>query len=68
MYKGKTAIYQGDNWHDNPELYQTEYAERTLMIQIDNLKKQLENVELIENELDEDSVDLDDCVIVDVEY
>lgn len=28
MYKGKTAIYQGDNWHDNPELYQTEAKEK----------------------------------------
>ena len=24
LYKGRDAIYQGDNWHDNPTLYQTE--------------------------------------------
>ena len=38
MYKGKTAIFQGDNWHDNPELYQTEAQERSLMQQIRDMK------------------------------
>ncbi len=68
IYKGTKAIYQGDNWHDNPELYQTESEERSLMAQIDDLRKQIENVTVIEDKLDSDSLDIDNYVVLDVEY
>ena len=46
-YKGTVAIYQGDNWHDNPILYQTELKEVSLMAKIRNLKLELQNLEVI---------------------
>ena len=47
MYKGKVAIYQGDNWHDNPELYQTELKEKYLMAKLHNLKQEFFQLEII---------------------
>ena len=65
MYKGKTAIYQGDNWHDNPELYQTEAKERSLMQQLRIMNEKLENIEIVEKNLNSDIIDIGD--IVDIE-
>ena len=48
LYKGKTAIFQGDNWHDNPELYQTEARERSLMQQITQMSANAQNIEIVE--------------------
>ena len=46
-YKGEVAIHQGDNWHDNPILYQTELKETALMSQIRNLREELYSYEII---------------------
>ena len=46
-YKGEVAIYQGDNWHDNPTLYQTEMLERMAIHKLHNLKSKLDSVEFI---------------------
>lgn len=66
MYKGSEAIYQGDNWHDNPTLYQTEAEERTLMREIAEMKFKLQNAEIIENLEDETLIDIGDVVKVDM--
>lgn len=40
-YKGEDAIHQGDNWHDNPTLYQAEAQERALMLEVSKLKERI---------------------------
>ena len=52
-YKGEVAIYQGDNWHDNPILYQTELKETALMAQIRNLREELYSLEIIKERTSE---------------
>ena len=64
-YKGETAIYQGDNWHDNPELYQTESRERSLMVTLATMREQLQNAEIIERDENSDVIEIGD--IVDIE-
>ena len=65
MYKGTDAIYQGDNWHDNPTLYRAELQERALMKEISELKYELENnIEIVEREGDEDLIDIGDLIKV----
>lgn len=66
MYKGTDAIFQGDNWHDNPILYQAELKERTLMVEISEMKQKLQNVEIVENLGDESLIDIGDIVRVDI--
>ena len=66
MYKGTDAIYQGDNWHDNPTLYQTEAQERALMVEISEMKQKLQNVEIVENLGNESLIDIGDIVRVDI--
>ena len=66
MYKGTDAIYQGDNWHDNPTLYQTEAQERALMVEISEMKQKLQNVEIIESLGNESLIDIGDIVRVDI--
>lgn len=68
LYKGKTAIFQGDNWHDNPELYQTEANERTLMQQISRMRDNIRNIEIVERNLDMNVVDIGDFVLLDIIY
>ncbi len=64
LYKGKDAIFQGDNWHDNPTLYQTESEERALMVQLADMKKQLENIEVVERDHESDSIQIGDALII----
>lgn len=64
MYKGKTAIFQGDNWHDNPELYQTEAQERSLMQQIRDMKDNIRNIEIVEKNENSDTIDVGDIVLI----
>lgn len=66
LYKGTEAIYQGDNWHDNPTLYQTESKERALMLEITEMKLKLQNAEIVENLGDESLIDIGDIVKVDI--
>lgn len=67
MYKGSDAIYQGDNWHDNPTLYQAEMQERSLMREIAEMKHKLENnVEIVENLGDDSLIDIGDVVKIDM--
>ena len=67
MYKGTDAIFQGDNWHDNPTLYQAELQERTLMLEIAKMKHELQNnVEIVENIGDEEIIDIGDIVKIDM--
>ncbi len=66
MYKGTDAIYQGDNWHDNPTLYQTEAQERALMVEISEMKQKLQNVEIVESLGNESLIDIGDIVRVDI--
>lgn len=62
MYKGQTAIFQGDNWHDNPELYQTEANERSLMQTIARMKDDISRIQIIERNLKSNKVDIGDVV------
>ena len=64
MYKGKTAIFQGDNWHDNPELYQTEAQERSLIQQIRDMKDNIRNIEIVEKNENSDTIDVGDIVLI----
>ena len=66
IYKGKDAIFQGDNWHDNPTLYQTELKEMSLMREIAQMKHRLNNIEIVENIGDESLVDIGDIVKIDM--
>lgn len=66
MYKGTDAIFQGDNWHDNPTLYQAELQERGLMLEIAEMKQKLQNVEIVENLGDEELIDIGDVVKIDM--
>lgn len=67
MYKGTDAIFQGDNWHDNPTLYQAELKERSLMLEIAEMKHKLQNnVEIVENIGDEEIIDIGDIVKIDM--
>ena len=66
MYKGTDAIYQGDNWHDNPTLYQTEAQERTLMREISEMKFKLQNIEIVENFGDSSLIDIGDIIGVNI--
>lgn len=64
-YKGEDAIFQGDNWHDNPTLYQAEMVERNLMLRINEMKQQLLEVEIVEKQYQDNSiVDIGDVVKV----
>ena len=47
-YKGEVAIFQGDTWHDNPDLDYTEAKEKRLMFRIAKMKNNLNNIEIIE--------------------
>lgn len=53
LYKGKVAIHQGDNWHDNPVLYQTELKEKYLMAKLHNLKQEFLQYEVIKERTNE---------------
>ena len=66
IYKGKDAIFQGDNWHDNPTLYQTELKEMSLMKEIAEMKHRLNNIEIVENIGDDNLVDIGDVVKIDM--
>lgn len=64
LYKGTDAIYQGDNWHDNPTLYQTEAKERALMAEIARMRQRIDNIEIVENLGDDELIDIGDIVVV----
>lgn len=66
MYKGKEAIFQGDNWHDNPTLYQTELQEMSLMREIAEMRRRVQNIEIVENVGNEELVDIGDIVKIDM--
>lgn len=61
-YKGEVAIYQGDNWHDNPVLYSTEAKEMELMRQLNDMKQQLKNVQIVEKSSNECIVEIGDVI------
>lgn len=65
-YKGTDAIYQGDNWHDNPTLYQTEAQEMNIMKEIAEMKYRLQKAEIVENLGDETLIDIGDVVKADM--
>ncbi len=66
MYKGRVAIFQGDNWHDNPTLYQAELQEQSLMLEIAEMRRRLDNIEIVENLGNEELIDIDDIVRIDM--
>lgn len=66
IYKGTDAIFQGDNWHDNPTLYQAEAQERSLMLEIAEMKRKLLTIEIVENLGDESLIDIGDIVKIDM--
>lgn len=68
IYKGTEAIYQGDNWHDNPTLYQVELKEQTLMKEIAEMKHKLQNAELVENLGDDNLIDIGNVLKIDMIY
>lgn len=61
LYKGDVAIHQGDNWHDNPVLYQTELKESALMAKISELRSELYSYEVIK-ERSSDMISLDKII------
>ena len=68
MYKGRDAIFQGDNWHDNPTLYQAELQEMALMKEIAEMKRRLNNIEIVENLGDDSLIDIGDVIKIDMIY
>ena len=67
-YKGTDAIYQGDNWHDNPILYQTELKEMALMKELCEMRKKLTQIEIVESVNDPTIVDIGDIVKLSILY
>ncbi|MDD4795860.1 MAG: GreA/GreB family elongation factor [Bacilli bacterium] len=65
-YKGTDAIYQGDNWHDNPTLYQVESQERSLMFRIKEMKEKALEIEIIEKTANDELIDVGDTVVIDM--
>jgi transcription elongation GreA/GreB family factor len=47
-HKGTEAIHAGDMWHDNPTFREVESQERALMRQMMDVKKRIENAQIIE--------------------
>ena len=68
LYKGTDAIYQGDNWHDNPTLYQTELKESSLIAEISKMRNTLANAEIVESLGDENLIDIGDTVLINTIY
>lgn len=65
-YKGTDAIFQGDNWHDNPTLYQAESQERSLMFRIKEMKVKALDIEIIEKVENGELIDVGDTVVIDM--
>ena len=65
-HKGIDAISHGADWRDNPTLFQTQDQERTLMIEIAEMKFKLQNIEMVENLGNESLIDIGDVVRVDI--
>lgn len=62
-YKGKEAIYQGDMWHDNPTLVQTEMQERALLKKLGDMKNKLQNIEVVKEVVQNlNIIDINDIV------
>lgn len=55
-YKGDVAIHQGDHWHDNPALYETENVERRAFKKVAELRRRLDDAEVVDVEPREDGV------------
>ena len=68
MYKGKDAIFQGDNWHDNPTLYEAENKERSLMKQIREMKAKSQNIKIIERKNKSGVIDIGSIVTIEIIY
>lgn len=68
LYKGTDAIYQGDNWHDNPTLYQTELKESALITEISKMKITLANAEIVDSLGDASLIDIGDTVLINTIY
>ena len=66
MYKGTDAIHQGDNWHDNPTLYQAEMVERNLMLRIREMKNRIPEIEIVERSADDSLVEIGDVIKLDM--
>lgn len=67
MYKGKEAIYQGDNWHDNPELYMTESKENSLLKRLSDIRTQISNAEIIDSSnADSELINIGDLVELEI--
>jgi transcription elongation GreA/GreB family factor len=58
LYKGEEAVHAGDSWHDNPTLYRVEAEERTMMVQISDLKDKLKRAVVIDTPHDTDQVSI----------
>lgn len=65
-YKGTDAIFQGDNWHDNPTLYQTESQERSIMYRLKEMREKLLTIEIVEKIDNDELVDIGDTVLIDM--
>lgn len=63
-YKGEVAIFQGDAWHDNPTLYQTEMNERIAIKSVADLKEGLRNIILVERKKNADNVAIGDIITI----
>lgn len=61
-YKGEVAIFQGDTWHDNPDLDYTEAKEKRLMFRIAKMKNNLNNIEIIERSSNSSVVSIGDTL------
>ena len=68
MYKGKTAIFQRDTWHDNPHLYQVEAQENSLIKRIKDMKDTLNNIDIISKNSNSNKVDIGDIIELETMY
>jgi len=56
IYKGREAVEHGDVWHDNHSFEQAEIKERALIRTIADMKSQLNNIEIIEEDSNDSSI------------
>ena len=71
LYKGEVAIHQGDNWHDNPALYETEMNERMAIKRLEDLKNGLNNIQIIESSSipdEKDTVSINSLVTLSIDF
>ncbi len=66
IYKERESMLKDDNRNAAPLLYQTEMQERSLILEIAEMIKNAQNIEIIDNLDNDELIDIDDVVKIDM--